>query len=66
MHMHGPEFYEKVIELVREGKLTEERINESCRKILYAKFQLGLFEKPFTDEKDHKGVLFNEKHKATA
>lgn len=66
MHMHGPEFYEKVIELVREGKLTEERINESCRKILYAKFQLGLFEKPFTDEKDYKGVLFNEKHKATA
>lgn len=66
MHMHGPEFYEKVIELVREEKLTEERINESCRKILYAKFQLGLFEKPFTDEKDYKGVLFNEKHKATA
>lgn len=66
MHMHGPEFYEKVIELVREGKLTEERINESCRKILYAKFQLGLFEKPFTDEKDYKGVLFNEKHKTTA
>ncbi|WP_438264707.1 glycoside hydrolase family 3 N-terminal domain-containing protein [Bacteroides salyersiae] len=66
MHMHGPEFYERVIELVKEGKLTEARIDESCRKILAAKFRLGLFEKSFTDEKAAKSVLFNEKHQATA
>lgn len=66
MHMHGPEFYEKVIELVKEGKLTEARIDESCRKILYAKFRLGLFEKPFTDEKELQRVLFNKEHQATA
>lgn len=66
MHMHGPEFYERVIELVKEGKLPEERINEACRKILYAKFQLGLFENPFVDEKKQKEVLFNKEHQATA
>lgn len=66
MHMHGPEFYEKVIELVKEGKLSEKRIDESCRKILYAKFQLGLFEKPFIDETKIAEQIFTSKHKNTA
>ena len=44
MHMHGVKFPEAVIALVKEGKLSEERINDACRKILRAKFMLGLFE----------------------
>lgn len=66
MHMHGPGFYDKVTELVKEGKLSEERINESCRKILFAKFQLGLFQNPFTDTAKTGEVLFNTRHKETA
>lgn len=66
MHMHGPYFYEKVIELVKEKKLSEKRINEACRKILYAKFQLGLFENPITDLNEKAKVVFNEKHRQTA
>ena len=42
-----PEF---VVELVNEGKITEERINASVRRILTNKFELGLFENPFVDE----------------
>ena len=44
MHMHGVKFPEAIIALVKEGKLSEERINDACRKILRAKFMLGLFE----------------------
>lgn len=44
MHMHGVKFPEAVIALVKEGNLSEERINDACRKILRAKFMLGLFE----------------------
>ena len=66
MHMHGPEWQDAVVELVREGKLTEERIDESVRRILGVKFKLGLFEHPYvsTDERDR--VINNPAHKTTA
>ncbi|MDZ7333288.1 MAG: glycoside hydrolase family 3 C-terminal domain-containing protein, partial [candidate division KSB1 bacterium] len=35
--------------LVHQGKVTEERINDAVRRILRIKFQLGLFERPYTD-----------------
>lgn len=38
-----------VIELVREGKVSEERIDQSVRRLLKLKFQLGLFEDPYVD-----------------
>ena len=66
MHMHGPGFYENIIELVKEKKLSEKRIDDACRRILYAKFQLGLFENPFTNEKEASKFLFNEEHQKTA
>jgi beta-glucosidase len=40
---------ELVVNLVKSGKLTEERINQSVRRLLKQKFQLGLFENPFVD-----------------
>lgn len=39
-----------VLELVRTGRLTETRINQSVRRLLRQKFQLGLFDNPFVDE----------------
>ncbi len=41
---------ELVVQLVNEGKLTEERLDQSLRRILHLKFQLGLFDNPFVDE----------------
>ena len=41
---------EYVIDLVNEGKISEERIDQSVRRILKNKFELGLFENPFVDE----------------
>ncbi len=34
-------------ELVNEGRITEERLDESVRRILRLKFELGLFENPY-------------------
>jgi beta-glucosidase len=41
-----PEF---ILELVKEGRITEERINEAARRILQWHFKLGLFEDPYVD-----------------
>ena len=39
-----------VIELLSTGQLTEARLDESVRRLLRLKFQLGLFDHPFVDE----------------
>ena len=66
MHMHGPKFSDYIIELVNEGKLTQERINYACSKILEAKFKLGLFENPFVDLDKVNDKLFTKTHQQTA
>ena len=38
-----------VIELVKEGKISEKRIDSSMRRILKEKFRLGLFDHPYLD-----------------
>lgn len=49
MACKGYEFVDAMNELIDEGKVTEERIDESVRRILKLKFELGLFENPFPD-----------------
>lgn len=66
MHMHGPDFLEPVIELVKEGRLSEKRIDESVKRLLTAKFKLGLFENAIVDTEETKSVLFNKEHQNTA
>lgn len=41
---------EYVVELVRMERLSEARIEQSVRRLLRLKFQLGLFDNPFVDE----------------
>ncbi len=59
MHMQGPGFFEAVLALVKEGKITSERVEQSARRILETKFRLGLFEHPLVDEA---GVQPNKTH----
>ena len=66
MHMHGPEWNVLVCELVREGKISEDRIDESVRRILNAKFRLGLFEKPYADTLAKGGDRLCAEHRQTA
>lgn len=44
-------------ELVNEGRIDIENINESCRRVLKIKFELGLFENPYTDEESYKEII---------
>ena len=60
MHMHGPYFLEHIVELVKENKIPEERIDESARKILLAKFKLGLFENPLIDLEEVNNKIFTK------
>ena len=56
-------FYEKtIIDLVNEGKISLERINEAVRRVLTLKFKAGLFEKPYTDESSFKKVIRCKEH----
>ena len=66
MNMHGPYFADHVIALVKEGKLSEDRINEAVSKILEAKFRLGLFENPYVDEKNLDRFIYTQEHLKTA
>ena len=66
MHMHGIHWNEEVAELVREGRIPESRIDESVRRILTAKFRLGLFEHPYCDIEAGKKVRMCAEHRATA
>jgi beta-glucosidase len=40
---------EVIIQLVRDGKVSEARINQSIRRLLREKFVLGLFDSPYLD-----------------
>jgi beta-glucosidase len=39
----------ELIELVEEGQISESRIDESVRRLLRAKFKMGLFDNPFVN-----------------
>ncbi len=65
IHMHGPGFLEPLIELVEQGIIAESRIDDSVRRILRAKFKLGLFENRYVDE-DWKSHVLTKESRALA
>ncbi|MFD2248059.1 glycoside hydrolase family 3 N-terminal domain-containing protein [Pontibacter ruber] len=46
-------FCNGLVELVKEGKVKQERIDDAVRRILRVKYNLNLFEKPTTNPKDY-------------
>ncbi|MCG8581241.1 MAG: glycoside hydrolase family 3 C-terminal domain-containing protein [Bacteroidales bacterium] len=53
------------IELIDEGDIPMERLNDAVRRILRLKYRLGLFEKPVFDYSEYK-KLAGEEHKIKA
>lgn len=53
-------FYELLVELVKEGKVSMKRIDEAVSRILTVKFQLGLFENSFPDKTLLKNIATEE------
>ncbi|PRB09726.1 beta-glucosidase [Microbacterium sp. MYb72] len=53
----GEECVELLLELVASGAVPEARLDESVRRILLVKFQLGLFDDPFVDEDEAERIV---------
>ena len=61
-------YCENLCRLVREGKISEDLIDESCMRILELKNKLGLFENPYKDADAEKEKEYNlcPEHRALA
>lgn len=62
----GENIPEVIVKLVKEGKISEQRINQSIIRLLRQKFELGLFDNPFIDASRAVEVLGNAKFKKQA
>lgn len=51
--------------LVERGRISKETIRQACARVLRVKFLLGLFDRPYTDERALESVPFPE-HRALA
>ena len=58
--------FEELVNLVRDGKLSEKIIDEAVRRILRTKFWLGLFEDPFIDPEYAEKICDCEEHRRLA
>lgn len=59
------EFISTLKTLVEEGRITHARIDDAVRRILRIKFDLGLFEHPYTD-RNLTGLIGSDEHRAVA
>jgi beta-glucosidase len=61
----APQFEQTLAAEVQAGRVPMSRIDDAVSRILRAKFQLGLFEHPFTD-RTHIGTVGSPAHRAVA
>ncbi len=64
MDMVGQSFIGTLGKSLKEGKVTQEEIDQACRRVLEAKYKLGLFEDPFKyfNEEKAKKILLCQDH----
>jgi len=60
----GESVPEIVVKLVKDGKISESRIDSSVRRILRLKFDLGLFDNPFVDPDNAEKTVGNPEFRA--
>jgi len=61
-----PDCYLHTVELIKEGKLTEEMLDNLVGPMLYWKFKMGLFDDPFLDPEEAEKISGSEKNKKLA
>ena len=68
MDMVSCGFLNTLEESLKEGKVTEEQINAACRRVLEAKYKLGLFSDPYKycDTLRVENELYTTAHRAVA
>ena len=52
-----------LIQLVQEGRIAQETIDNAVRRVLRVKFELGLFERPYVSETAYQDIVRCEKHR---
>ena len=60
----APFWIDTVVSLVREGEIPESRIDDIASRVLTIKYELGLFDHPYTDEKKHETIIRSKDHLA--
>jgi beta-glucosidase len=68
MDMVSEIFLRNVGQLVKDGKVSEQKVNEACRRVLEAKYKLGLFHDPYryADEKRATSTLMKAEYREAA
>jgi len=61
-----PVAYANLAALVSEGRLDEELINQSVRRVLYYKFFSGLFDNPYVDPEKAEAFVSDKSHRKLA
>jgi len=64
MDMVGGIYMKNLKKLLNEGRVTEAQINDACKRVLEAKYDLGLFEDPYryNDEKREKATIYKKEY----
>ncbi len=68
MDMEGRAYETGLKQLVKEGKIDEDLINQAAKRILRVKFKLGLFEDPYKycNEEREKNDVYTKEHREIA
>ena len=55
-----------IVKMVNEGKLSRKALDESVRRVLRIKFELGLFDEPFVDPEKAPSIVRSPEHRELA
>ena len=58
--------YDYLVELVKENRIPESRIDEAVRRILLEKFRLGLFDNPYINPDESEKIVGNDQARQVA
>jgi beta-glucosidase len=62
----GTGAFGQLVDAVRQGRLDEAVVDRAARRVLIAKFRMGLFERPYTDPALTEAVLSAPEHRVLA
>jgi len=66
IELPDPQAYEKLVDLVKSGRVSEEALDRCVARVLRAKFLAGLFENPYVDPDRAEKVSNTPEHQALA
>ena len=66
IELPDPDTYPLLVQLVRDGRVSEATLNQAVARNLRAKFLLGLFENPYVDERRAARVVNSQAHRELA